>query len=346
MKHSTPATPPATIASNCLLAGGYEGLVQRSAASAGPRSGRRTGTGCRRGTGCCPSAACRCAASATNRSSSVYWSRSKRIRLPTRNTDQADVRVEAEQEAVQYDCRCSCDRSWLWCVLADDVDGLRLAGRRPGPWTSSRRRPAARPSSRPAVLPRRAARPAPSRPPAPAARRARWRSALSRCCSALKSALRMCAISPRNARASRGGCVDDELQHHGQVVRQLAWRQVQAGLLVGLREVDHRRAAVARVAMHVLEQVQRRGAAAVEQLARSRPRRPADRRCASVSISASSSAWRAADSARSLRRTSRISARWPRSVRIGIAQQRGQHAQAAGGRHGISMSPSMIRPPP
>ena len=50
-----------------------------------------------------------------------------------------------------------------------------------------------------------------------------------------------------------------------QVVRQFAFRQDQAGLFVGLAEVDHRRAAVARIAVHMLEDVQRRGAAAVEQ---------------------------------------------------------------------------------
>jgi hypothetical protein len=56
------------------------------------------------------------------------------------------------------------------------------------------------------------------------------------------------------------------LQHHGQVVGQLARRQEEAGRFVGLDQVDHGRAAVAAVAVHVLEQVQRGAAAAVEQL--------------------------------------------------------------------------------
>ena len=57
----------------------------------------------------------------------------------------------------------------------------------------------------------------------------------------------------------------DEFQHHRQVVRQLARRQKETGLLVGLGQVDHGRPPVARIAMHVLEQMQRGGVAAVEQ---------------------------------------------------------------------------------
>jgi hypothetical protein len=56
------------------------------------------------------------------------------------------------------------------------------------------------------------------------------------------------------------------LQHHRQVVGQFARRQEQAGLLVGLTQVHHGRAAVAAVAVHMLEQVQRSAAAAVEEL--------------------------------------------------------------------------------
>ena len=81
-----------------------------------------------------------------------------------------------------------------------------------------------------------------------------------------------------------------ELQHHRQVVGQLAFGQVQAGLLVGLRQVDHRRAAVARVAVHVLEQVQRGARGRGRTAPRSRPRRRARSARARLSISASSSA--------------------------------------------------------
>ena len=56
-----------------------------------------------------------------------------------------------------------------------------------------------------------------------------------------------------------------ELQHDAQVVGQLAAVQPQARRLVGLRQVHHGRSAVARVAVHVLEQVQRGAASAVEQ---------------------------------------------------------------------------------
>ncbi len=61
--------------------------------------------------------------------------------------------------------------------------------------------------------------------------------------------------------AQKGACLGrrlsgDELEHGRQVVGQLPGRQIQARLFVGPGEVDHRRAAVARVAMHMLEQVQ------------------------------------------------------------------------------------------
>ena len=58
----------------------------------------------------------------------------------------------------------------------------------------------------------------------------------------------------------------DEFQHRGQVVGQFAFGQEEAGGLEGLAEVDHRRAAFARIAVDVLKEMQRRGAAAVEQL--------------------------------------------------------------------------------
>ena len=56
------------------------------------------------------------------------------------------------------------------------------------------------------------------------------------------------------------------LQHHGQVIGKLARCQEQASGLVGLAQIDHGRATVSAVAVHVLEQMQRRAAAAVEEL--------------------------------------------------------------------------------
>ena len=56
-----------------------------------------------------------------------------------------------------------------------------------------------------------------------------------------------------------------KLQHGRQVIRQLTRRQIQPGFFVGLREIDHRRATLACVSMHMLEQVQRGVAAAIEQ---------------------------------------------------------------------------------
>ena len=57
-----------------------------------------------------------------------------------------------------------------------------------------------------------------------------------------------------------------KFQHHTQVVGQLIGAQVQAGFLVGLDQVDHGGPPVTRVAVDVLKQVQRRGAAAVKGL--------------------------------------------------------------------------------
>ena len=47
-----------------------------------------------------------------------------------------------------------------------------------------------------------------------------------------------------------------ELEHHRQKVGHFALGQVHAGFAVGLRQVDHGRPAVARIAMHMLEQMQ------------------------------------------------------------------------------------------
>jgi hypothetical protein len=56
------------------------------------------------------------------------------------------------------------------------------------------------------------------------------------------------------------------LQHHGQVVGQFAFAHEEASSFVGLDQVHHGRAAVAAVAVYVLEEVQRRATATVEQL--------------------------------------------------------------------------------
>jgi hypothetical protein len=57
-----------------------------------------------------------------------------------------------------------------------------------------------------------------------------------------------------------------EFQHHWQVIGQFAGCEVETSLVIGLRQVDHRRATIARIAMHVLEQVQGSGTTTVEQL--------------------------------------------------------------------------------
>jgi hypothetical protein len=105
--------------------------------------------------------------------------------------------------------------------------------------------------------------------------------------------------------------------------------QVQAGLLVGLQQVDHGRAAVARVAVHMLEQVQRGGAAAVEQV--------------DILASTSSASVRRSDrsgpagrrgarpAARSLLQRGRDLGQQFAQRGVGVAQQQGQGAQAARG---------------
>jgi len=55
-----------------------------------------------------------------------------------------------------------------------------------------------------------------------------------------------------------------EFQHHAQVVRQLFGGKAQSGFLVGLRQVHHGGATVARIAVHMLKQVQGGGAAPVK----------------------------------------------------------------------------------
>ena len=55
------------------------------------------------------------------------------------------------------------------------------------------------------------------------------------------------------------------LEHHGQIVRELVARGFEAGLRIERLELHHRLAARARIAMHVLEQVQRRRPPAIEQ---------------------------------------------------------------------------------
>ncbi len=204
---------------------------------------------------------------------------------------QADVRIDAEHKAVQ---RVHARAPWSGRSLADDRGSVAAGRAWPGLWTSSRRRPAARPSFR------RAAR----RPPAAtgcAFSPASSSSAPSTLAYALSRLLQRAEDRVEDVRdlAQKGARLArrlgrDELEHDRQVVGQLAWRQEEAGLLVGLRQIDHRRPAVARVAVHVLEQVQRGGAAAVEQFDVVGLGCRADRRAASDSISASSSARRAA----------------------------------------------------
>ncbi len=95
---------------------------------------------------------------------------------------------------------------------------------------------------------------------------ARWRRGCWRSSSALKIARTTWAISRRNSRAWLRRLRAGELEYRRQVVGQLSRCKVQAGTLVGLRQVDHRGSAIATVAMHVLEQMQCRAAAAVEEL--------------------------------------------------------------------------------
>ena len=46
-----------------------------------------------------------------------------------------------------------------------------------------------------------------------------------------------------------------KLQHHRKMIGQLRGAELQAGPLIGLQQVDERRATVARIAMHMLKQV-------------------------------------------------------------------------------------------
>ena len=140
-------------------------------------------------------------------------------------------------------------------------------------------------------------------------------SALALAAARAKIALRMCAISPRNARGLARRLRRRELEHHRQVVGQLAGREQQAGLLVGLRRgrSSPARGRASRRARARTGAARCRGRGRTA--ARSRLRRRADRPRRASSISASSSARRPAGSARSRRRISRISGRWLRASR-------------------------------
>jgi hypothetical protein len=70
----------------------------------------------------------------------------------------------------------------------------------------------------------------------------------------------------RKARACTRRLRGRVLQHHRQVVGQFARRRNRPAFFVGLTQVHHGRAAVAAVAVHMLEQVQRRATPAVEEL--------------------------------------------------------------------------------
>jgi hypothetical protein len=76
----------------------------------------------------------------------------------------------------------------------------------------------------------------------------------------------MCAISARKARACAGGWVEAYSSTTGRWSGNSPSARNRPARFIGLGQVDHGRAAVARVAVHMLEQVQRGGAAAVEQL--------------------------------------------------------------------------------
>ena len=77
---------------------------------------------------------------------------------------------------------------------------------------------------------------------------------------------RGCARSDRASRAlRRSGWVDKILEEQRQEVGQLGGADEQAVLLVQRLQIDHRLAAVAALAVHMLEQMQRQRAGAVEQ---------------------------------------------------------------------------------
>ena len=119
----------------------------------------------------------------------------------------------------------------------------------------------------------------------------------------------------------------DELEHRRQVVGQLAVGAGQAGLLVGLRRgrSSPGRDRASRRARARTGAARWRGRGRTAR--RSRPRPPADRRaraCPSA-LRAPPGAGRRGRARRAA--ASRISGRWPRSSRIGIAEQRGEHAQ-------------------
>ena len=143
----------------------------------------------------------------------------------------------------------------------------------------------------------------------------------------------MCAISreerARLARRLRRG----ELERYRQEVGHLAFCEKEAGVLVGLREVDHRRPALARVAVHVLEEMQRGCAPAVEELhvvgfdvQRVAAVKPADQR---VELGETAGRQRVL-AAQDLRHLGQMAA----PLGVGVAQQRGQHAQRARRRRG------------
>ena len=120
------------------------------------------------------------------------------------------------------------------------------------------------------------------------------------------------------------------LQHHRQVIRQFAWREEQTRRLVGLAQVHHSRAAVTAVAVHMLEQVQRGAATAVEEfdvvglhVQRAAAGKPRDQ---GIQFGEARTAERA------LVVQGRLEFRQVRAqLGVGVAQQVGQHAQRLGG---------------
>ena len=153
-----------------------EGLVDRSAASAcrpkWPKNRNRMPTWNR----LLPQRS-RCRSSCDESLFQVYWSRSKRSRLPMQEDGQADVGVDAEDQRVEpcFHARTPSKRG-----LADHVRRLQFTGARLA-LRNSRRRRRARPSCRRSARRRDRDRHRPSRRPARPARPGRWhRAALLR----------------------------------------------------------------------------------------------------------------------------------------------------------------------
>jgi hypothetical protein len=131
----------------------------RSGASACRRCGRRTGTGRRCGTGCCPSAA---AGAQQLRGVALpgVLVAVKAHQAAQQKDGQANVGIDAEEEGCQ--ARRSCrDSFWCrWTWADNEMDGLRLVRLGLALGAAAVERPAARPRLRRALLRARGPRPA------------------------------------------------------------------------------------------------------------------------------------------------------------------------------------------